>query len=85
MEITPYKERIILSDRDFIDIDIKEAESGLKFSLVLIRDNKRLVGFDNHEGHEPHKHVKNKIYKYEFESIDKLIEDTKKSKIFCIS
>lgn len=71
----PYKERIVLSERDFIDIEIKETPDGIKFSLVLIRNNERLVGFDNHEKHNPHKHIKNKVYNYNFVGVDKLIED----------
>ena len=71
----PYRERIILSETEFIDIDIKETSEGIKFSLVLIRNNKRLVGFDNHEKHKPHKHVKNKVYDYDF--IIKTIKERK--------
>jgi len=38
-------------------------------------DKKRIVGFDNHEHKKPHYHIKGKEYEYEFESVDKLIED----------
>ena len=59
----PYKERIILDERTFVEMDIKEVSNKeYKFSLVLIRDEKRIIGFDNHEGRTPHKHVQNKIY-----------------------
>ena len=75
MVYLPYRERIVLSERDFIEMNIEQTKSGLKFSLVLIRDNKRLVCFDNHEGRKPHKHIKKKVYPYEFETVDKLIED----------
>jgi len=71
----PYKERIVLSERAFIDIDIKKIKGHYKFTIVLIKDNKRVFGFDNHEGQEPHKHVRNKICKYEWKGIDKLVDD----------
>lgn len=73
----PYHDRIPLdeNERQFIEMDIKETPTGIKFSLVLIRDKKRLVGFDNHEGRDPHKHIKNKVYPYDFETADKLIQD----------
>jgi len=58
-----------------VEIDVKETKGGYKFSLVLIQDEKRIVGYDNHEGYEPHKHIKGKIYQYEFTNIDKLISD----------
>ena len=77
MTYLPYKDRIVLSETDLIEINIKEVgtKRELKFSLVLIRDKDRLVGFDNYHGQEPHKHIKGKIYPYEFETVDKLIDD----------
>ena len=68
-------EKIRISDLDLIEIDIKDTPEGIKFSLVLIRNNKRLIGFDNHEHHMAHKHIKNKVFVYDFVCVDKLIED----------
>jgi hypothetical protein len=71
----PYKDRVILSDNLFIEMDIKKMGQEYKFSIVLIKDNKRVFGFDNHESKPAHKHVGNKIYSYDFKGIDKLVED----------
>lgn len=48
---------------------------GFHYSLVLIKNNKRVLGYDNHERKGHHKHVHDKEIKYNFKSIDKLIED----------
>lgn len=48
---------------------------GFHYSLVLIKNNKRILGYDNHERKGHHKHVHDKEIKYNFKSIDKLIED----------
>ena len=58
----------------------KHNPDGLDYSCVFIRGGKRLIGYDNSEGHESkgtthHKHVKDRILSYEFEDIWKLIED----------
>jgi len=71
----PYVEKIYLSENVFVDIKIYQRDGQPKFSLTLVKDNKRVICFDNHEGKKPHKHIKNKIFDYEFESVDKLIAD----------
>lgn len=53
---------------------------GISYSLVYIRNGKRLLGYDNFEGHEKegnihHKHIKDRIIPYEFRDEWKLIED----------
>ena len=53
---------------------------GVSYSLVLIKDKKRIVGYDTFEGHQKmfgihHKHIKMKIFTYEFRDVWKLIED----------
>ena len=72
---TPYIEKIYLTESIFVDIKIFKSNWQPKFSLTLVKDNQRIICFDNHEGREPHKHVKGKVYGYNFENVDKLIED----------
>ena len=60
----------------------KAYEEGIKYSLTFARFNPDIQNFegdylryDNYREHGHHKHVKGKRIPYEFESIDKLIED----------
>jgi len=55
--------------------DSKDKPHGLKYSLVYIQNGKRVIGFDNAEGKGDHKHYKGKEYKYDFKSINNLIND----------
>ncbi len=48
---------------------------GFKYSLVFIRDGKRVVGYDNAEHKGDHRHYIDKEYQYAFNGIDELIED----------
>jgi len=52
---------------------------GINYSLVYIRKGKRLVGYDNFEGHgeklRHHRHVKYHVEPYTFVDEWKLIED----------
>ena len=48
---------------------------GFHYSLVLIKNNKRILGYDNHERKGHHKHSYDKELPYNFEDIDKLISD----------
>ena len=52
--------------------------NGFKYSFVLIRKNKRVLGYDNYERKGHHKHIGDSEYKYEFKSLQKLIEDFEK-------
>ena len=47
---------------------------GFKYSLVFIRDGKRVVGYDN-EGKGDHRHYKGREHQYTFRGIDELIKD----------
>lgn len=66
---------------DIIEIKIwriekgKDKPHGFKYSLVFIRGGKRIIGYDNAEGKEDHRHYEGKEYAYEFDDIDKLIDD----------
>lgn len=48
---------------------------GLKYSFVLIKDNARILGYDNHENKLPHIHRGNKEYPYDFTDIETAIDD----------
>ena len=53
---------------------------GVSYSCVYIRDGKRLVGYDNFEGHEKeglrhHRHIRERIVPYEFSDEWTLIRD----------
>ena len=71
----PYIERIQLTEEAFIEIKISEAKPQPKFSIALIKNEKRVYGIDNHENRPPHIHIRNKIQPYEFTTVEKLIED----------
>lgn len=43
--------------------------------IIIIKNNKRILGYDNHERKGHHKHIHNKEFPYNFEDIDKLISD----------
>ncbi|MEW6740025.1 MAG: toxin-antitoxin system TumE family protein [Nitrospirota bacterium] len=53
----------------------KEKPHGLKYSLVYVREGKRIIGYDNAEGKGDHKHYRNKEYPYRFNDVDTLIKD----------
>jgi hypothetical protein len=53
----------------------RKTPEGLKYSLVYIREGKRLIGYDNAEGKGHHKHMGNAEGSYSFESVDRLIGD----------
>jgi len=48
---------------------------GYKYSMVYIREGKRVLGYDNHEGKGDHRHYGEREEHYRFTSIDKLFED----------
>jgi hypothetical protein len=51
---------------------------GVKFSLVYIKSDERLIGYDNAEGKGYHRHFLDKIEPYRFIDIWKLLDDFKK-------
>ena len=51
---------------------------GYKYSLVLIKDEKRILGYDNHERKGHHIHIKNKEMKYNFIDENNLMKDFEK-------
>ncbi|HAK89154.1 MAG TPA: hypothetical protein DHV16_02515 [Nitrospiraceae bacterium] len=51
---------------------------GVKYSIVYIKDGKRLLGYDNAEGKGNHKHYKDIEVPYEFAGIWDLLNNFKK-------
>jgi len=47
----------------------------LKYSLVFIRGNKRVLGYDNAEGKGAHKHLGDRELPYKFTTVKKLFKD----------
>lgn len=71
---------------EMIEIRVYELPSsekqpiGVAYSMVFIKNNSRVVGYDNFEGHvfqgsSHHRHIKERILPYEFVDIWKAIED----------
>ncbi len=54
---------------------LKDKSHSLKYSLVYIRDGKRLICYDNAHGKGDHRHYGQKEHVYHFTDIDTLVED----------
>ena len=59
----------------FFGRETPDKPHGFKYSLVYIKEGKRIIGYDNAERKGDHRHYEDKVYHYEFKSIDKLFED----------
>lgn len=66
---------------DIIEVTIwkvpvsKDKPFSVKYSLVFIRDGKRVIGYDNSEGKGDHKHIGDKELPYKFTTVRKLFDD----------
>lgn len=56
------------------DADV-ERPHGLKYSLYYGNDGVRIIGYDNERGKGDHRHYREREGKYEFESVERLIQD----------
>jgi len=56
----------------------EEKPHGVKYSIVYIKDGKRLVGYDNAEGKGDHRHYGDKEEQYKLNSIWDLLRDFRK-------
>ena len=54
---------------------VPPSEHPFKYSLVFIRDNQRVVGYDNDRGKGDHKHLGPLEVKYTFVDIETLVAD----------
>lgn len=79
-------EPFIIRKRVYPDGDIVEIKSwhvdttpdkphGFKYSLIYIREGKRIIGYDNAERKGDHRHYRDAVSPYKFKGIDKLFED----------
>jgi len=50
---------------------------GVKFSIVYIKNGKRLIGYDNAEGRGYHRHLPDREEAYRFVDIWRLLDDFK--------
>ena len=76
-----YHSKKVKPDGDTIEITIwkvpvtEDKPLGVKYSLVFIRDGKRVICYDNAEGKGDHKHIGDKELSYRFTTVKKLFED----------
>ena len=75
------KDRFVFHDGSIVEIKIwevpasKDKPHGYKYSFVYVVNGKRIIGYDNAESQGDHKHDGDKVAVYEFNGIDKLIDD----------
>lgn len=76
-----YRERKYFTDGSFYEVKIwsvpesEDKPRGLKYSFVYVVNNERVIGYDNHEHKEDHRHCKDKEYPYRFQGLEKLWKD----------
>ncbi len=77
-----FYDKAVLADGSVVEMTIwklpavsKERPHGLKYSLFLGRDGKRIVGYDNELGKGDHKHLGEVEKSYRFVSVEKLMAD----------
>ena len=76
-----FHEKVVKENGDIIEARIlrvsksKAHPEGLRYSLVYIHQNKRVVGFDNFEGKSHHKQVGQQEFPYRFQTVEQLIRD----------
>lgn len=56
----------------------KDNPHGVKYSVVYIKGDERILGYDNAEGKGDHRHYRDKEEPYKFSSIWDLLMDFKK-------
>ena len=54
---------------------VPASEHSLKYSLFFGKRGERIIGYDNERGKGDHRHYRDKEETYNFESVDKLIDD----------
>lgn len=52
-----------------------ERPHGLKYRLVFVRNDERLVGYDNELGKGDHKHLLGQELPYQFTDVETLVKD----------
>ena len=76
-----FSEKRIELDGSLVEMKIWEVPrseknpQGVRYSLFWVKEEKTIVGYDNHYPKGPHRHYGDKQEPYEFTTIEKLIED----------
>lgn len=76
-----FHEKVIKENGDIIEARILKVPKdyahpeGIRYALVYIHQNRRVIGYDNFEGKGHHKHIEGEEIPYCFEHVEKLIED----------
>ncbi len=74
-------EKLVLGNGDIIETRIiivppsSAHPEGIRYALVYIHQGKRVVGYDNFEQKGHHKHLEKLELPYQFENVEKLIQD----------
>jgi hypothetical protein len=76
------RNRIAFSDTAFAEIVVWQLARPLpgsshtyKYRLAYVVDGECVLRFDNETGKGDHRHVANREYKYQFQSLEKLLSD----------
>lgn len=78
------KVRVQINESAFYEVKIWKVpksgffNEGIKYSLTIIENGKRVVGYDNERAKGHHKHVGAEEVSYTYLGIEKLLEDFKK-------
>ncbi|MFZ3044634.1 MAG: DUF6516 family protein [Desulfatirhabdiaceae bacterium] len=73
--------KVIEDDGSVIEIKIwrvpasAHAPHGFKYSLVFVKDGKRVVGYDNERGKGDHRHFWDQEHPYTFTDVETLFRD----------
>ncbi|MAG19919.1 hypothetical protein CL618_00615 [archaeon] len=66
------KEKDIIEQKIWKVDKSKHFPQGIKYSLVYIHKNKRMIGYDNERAKGHHKHYLDKEQKYNFKNLEQL-------------
>lgn len=53
-------------------------KEGVKYSMVIIKNGKRIMGYDNERGKSHHKHIGGSEIPYEYNGLETLLSDFEK-------
>ena len=76
-----YHRKWILEEDELIEVKAwkvpvsKNYPEGIKYSLVYIRKGRRILAYDNYQGHGHHRHYFGKTEPYQFINLERLIKD----------
>jgi hypothetical protein len=74
-------EKVVTEEGDVVEVRILRVPKdnahpeGLRYALVYIHQNKRVIGYDNFERKGHHKHQEKEETPYRFENVEKLLQD----------